>query len=186
MFRRLLPAAIVMVIAALPARADEFTDVVEGALTAYRDGDITIAKEELDYALRLLNDMKAASLANYLPEALAGWTRQVEEAENAGFAMSMFGGGTTAAATYVGGGEQFTITLVANSPMVAGMGAMISGLGAVSGRPMRIQRVQFANNEGELQGVVENRVLITVDGSATVEDKVAHLEAMDFRALGSF
>ncbi len=185
---RLFPAVIALIIATSPAaRADEFTDVVEGALEAYRAGDITIAQEELDYAMTLLREMKSSSLANYLPEAPAGWTREDSEAQSGGFGMAMLGGGTTAAATYRRGGEEATITLVANSPMVAGMGAMISGMGAISGgRPLRIQRVQFANNDGEMQGVIDNRVLVTVGGSASVEDKTALLEAMDFRALGAF
>lgn len=184
---RLIPAALALTVAAAAVHADEFTDVVEGALEAYRAGDITIAQEELDYAMTLLREMKSSSLSNHLPEAPAGWTREDAEAQGSGFGMAMLGGGTTAAASYRRGGDEMTITLVANSPMVAGMSAMISGMGAISGgRPLRIQRVQFANNDGEMQGVVDNRVLITVAGNASVEDKTAMLESMDFSALGAF
>lgn len=184
---RLIPAAAAIVIAAAPVHADEFTDVLEDALAAYRDGDITIAQEELDYAMTLLREMKAASLADHLPAAPAGWTREDAEPQGGNFGMAMLGGGTTASASYSRGAEEMTLTLVANSPMVAGMGAMISGMGAISGgRPLRIQRVQFANSDGELQGVIDNRVLVTLEGSASLEDKTALLETMDFRALGAF
>jgi hypothetical protein len=186
--RRLLPAILALTMAVPPAAADEFTDVIDGALEAYRDGDITVAMEELEYATKLLNELKAASLATFLPPAQAGWTRtDVADAEGAGAAMAMFGGGISAAATYTKGAEELTITLVANSPMVSGIGAMITGLAAVAGgKPMRIQRTEFTMNEGELQGVVDGKVLVSVSGSAPIEAKTAHLEAMDLAALGDF
>ncbi len=112
------------------ASADEFTDVIAGALEAYEEGDITIAREELDYAMKLLTDLKAQSLAGFLPEALPGWTRSDDEAEGGGMAMAMFGGGTTAAATYSDGSQEMTITLMANSPMISGVAAMITGMAA--------------------------------------------------------
>ena len=184
---RFIPAALALALAAAPVQADEFTDVIEDALEAYRAGDITVAREELDYAVKLLADLKSASLAGYLPEPLPGWTREDGDAQGAGFGMAMLGGGTAAAATYTRGADELTITLVANSPMVSGIGAMITGMGAITGgRPLRIQRTQFANNDGEMQGVVDNRVMVSVGGSASVEDKTAYLEAMDFRALGAF
>ena len=186
---RLIPAVLALTISAAAVHADEFTDVVEGALEAYRAGDITGAQQELDYANTLLREMKTASLANHLPEAPDGWTREdnSDAQSGAGFGLAMLGGGNTAAATYRRGGEDMTVTLVANSPMVSGMSAMITGMGAISGgRPMRIQRVQVANHDGELQGVIDGRLLVTVAGNASVEDKVALLETMDFSALSAF
>ena len=74
---------------------------MQSALDAYAEGDVTVALEELDYATKLLNRMKAESLAEFLPAAQAGWTREEEDdPESAGAAMAMFGGGTAAAATY--------------------------------------------------------------------------------------
>lgn len=182
------PLALALALVAAPAAADEFTDVIGSALEAYGEGDVTIAREELEYAMRLLNDMKAASLAGFLPAPLAGWTRTDDtEPGGASAAMAMFGGGNAAAATYTRGTEGFTITLLANSPMVGGLGAMITGMSSLAGgRPIRIQRTQFTMNEGELQGVVDGKVLVSVGGEAAIEDKTAHLEAMDFAALGDF
>jgi hypothetical protein len=184
---RLIPAVLALAVAATPLRADEFTDVVEDALKAYRAGDISVALEELDYATKLLNELKSESLTLYLPEPLPGWIREEADAQGAGMGMAMLGGGTAAAAAYRRGTEELTITLVANSPMVSGIGAMITGMGALTGgRPLRIQRTQFANTDGQLQGVVDNRVMVSVAGNASIEDKTAYLEAMDFRALGEF
>jgi hypothetical protein len=80
-----------------------------------------------------------------------------------------------------------TITLVADSPMVSGFGAIMTGIaGAGGGKPIRIKRTQFTMNEGDLQGVVDNTVMVSVSGSASLEQKTAQIEAMDFEALGDF
>ena len=185
---KLLSLALLPFLAFAPAAsADEFTDVIAGALEAYEEGDITVAREELDYAMKLLTDLKAQSLAGFLPAALPGWTRSHAEAEGGGMAMAMLGGGTTAAATYTDGSQEMTITLMANSPMVSGVAAMITGMAAMGGgKPIRIQRTQFGVNDGEMQGVVDGDVLVSVSGDASVEDKTAHIEAMDLKALGDF
>lgn len=183
---RLTIAAITLALAGTPATADEFTDVVEGALQAYEEGDVDYAREELDYAVRLLAEIKSESLAGFLPGAQPGWTREESDAAG-GMAMAMLGGGTIAAASYARDGEEFTITLTANSPMVASMGAMIGGMANLGGaRPLRIQRTRFSNNDGELQGVIDNNVFVSVSGDAPLEAMTAHLESMDFRALGDF
>jgi hypothetical protein len=101
--------------------------------------------------------------------------------------MAMFGGGNVASATYTREAESFSITLVANSPMVGGLGAMLTGMSSLAGgKPMRIQRTEFVMNEGELQGVVDGEVLVSVSGDAPLEAKTAHLETMDFEALADF
>lgn len=170
-----------------PAAADEFTDVLESALEAYRDGDVVGARADVEYATKLLDARKAETLAAFLPAAPAGWTREEAEADGAGIAMAMFGGGTAAAATYRRADEQFTLTLVANSPMVSGMGAMVSSLAAVAGSgSRRIQRTEFAVSDGDLQGVVGGKVLVSADGTASLDDMAAVIDLMDLRALAEF
>jgi hypothetical protein len=99
----------------------------------------------------------------------------------------MLGGGSTASASYTDGKSEFTLTLVANSPMISGMAAMMSGLATMGGgETFRIQRETFQVTDGEIQGVVNGKVLISISGDAPVEAKRAHLESMDLRALGAF
>lgn len=191
MHRRLVTTAALVLACATalsPARADEFTDVLQSALKAYDEGDIKVAGEELDYASKLLSGMKAAALGKYLPAAPAGWTREdAADGDGTGMAMAMFGGGTTAAATYRKGDTDMTLTLVANSAMASGLGAMLTGLAGAGGtKPLRIQRTEFALNDGELQGVVDSKILVSVGGSATVEEKTALVDSMDLRALADF
>jgi len=170
-----------------PAHADEFTDVIDSALAAYADGDIAGASEDLDYATKILAEKRSSALSGFLPEALPGWEREDADGEGMGMGMAMFGGGTSAAATYSNADGDITITLVTDSPMVASLGAMFSGLSAAAGaKPLRIQRVQFVDNDGELQGIIDNRILVTVGGSASIESKKAYLEAMDFNAIKDY
>jgi len=189
--KRILPVGLALALALSGtgrALADEFTDTIESALSAYRDGDVTAAQQDLDYAGKLLTAMKSVSLARLLPAALPGWTREeaTDGADGSGV-MGMFGGGTTTAATYRKGGEEMTITLIANSPMVSGMAGMLSGLSAMGGgKPIRIQRTEFSLNEQDLQGVVGGKVMVSVAGNASVEDKTAQVDAMDFKALAAF
>lgn len=184
---RFLCAALAAGLLAGAALADEFTDTLESAIKAYNDGDVAGAQQDVDYAGKLLTAMKAESLAKFLPPAQDGWTREDENADEAGGMMAMLGGGTTTGATYKkGDGADLTITLVANSPMVNGIAAMVGGMAGMGGKPMRIQRTEFANNDGELQGVVNGKVMVSVTGDATLEEKTAYLEAMDFKGLGAF
>ena len=191
---RYQPTAVAVTLAlaltGMPAGADEFTDTLASALKAYNEGDVTGAREDLDYAGKLLTAMKAEALAKFLPAAPAGWTKEAasdDDSAAAGGFMGMFGGGTTAAATYKKGDQDFTIRHVADSGMVNGIGAMITGMaGMAGGKPLRIQRVEFTQNDEGLQGVVNKRVMINVTGSAPIEVKTAALESMDFKALGDF
>lgn len=184
---KLIAATGIFLITITAANADEFSEVMESATELYGEGDIAGAKQELSYAIKLLDQIKSESLSKYLPDALPGWEKQDSDDEGTGMAMAMFGGGTSAAAKYTNESGDLTITLVANSPMVGSIAAMVTGLTSMGGgRPIRIQRTQFGNNDGELQGVVDNRVLISVTGDASVESKKAYLEEMDFQALRDF
>lgn len=185
---RLLPALLALGLSAAPSLADEVTDTLEGALQAYRDGDVTAAREDIDYAAKLLAAMRAESLAKFLPDALPGWTRADADAEESGGMMSMLGGGTAASATYTkDDGTELKIDLVASSPMVSGIAAMVSSMGSMGGaKPMRIKRTEFADSDGDLQGVVDGNVMISAAGDATLDEKKAYLEAMDFDALADF
>lgn len=187
MNRLLLSAVLALCLGAAPALADEFTDTLESALKAYRDGDIKAAGEDLGYATKLLGSQRAAALGALLPPAPPGWTRTDDDTEDAAIGMAIFGGGTTAGATYSDGTDDITVTLMADSPMVSGMGAMITGMASIGGgKPLRINRVEFGQNDGELQGIVKDKVMISVSGSAPVEKKTALIEAMDFEALANY
>jgi hypothetical protein len=182
--KRVLLLAGLAALAALPARADEVTQALETALEAYADGDVAYAFEELDYARQLLLSMKTEALVAYLPEPPEGWTREIDTEMGAGLAM--MGGGTGAEAEYrAPGGDGFTITLMADNPMVGAMAGMLGNAAAMGLKVERIGRQKFVMQEGEITGLVENRILVQASGQ-DMEAMFATLERIDYGALGRF
>jgi len=183
MFRATL-YALVLVAAAHPSLADEVIDTLSSALQAYEDGDIEYAIEELDYARQLLKAMTTRELTGFLPEAPAGWTREVSDNDmSAGLAF--LGGGVAAEAEYSDGTERFTLQIMADNPMVAGFAGMISNAGLLGMKMHRLGREKFYETDGGLMGLVDNRILVQAEG-ADPELMLPVVEQIDFAALAAF
>lgn len=166
-----------------PGLADEVVDTLSAALQAYEDGDIDYALEELDYARQLLKEMTAQELTAYLPDAPEGWTRELGESDmNAGLAM--FGGGVGAEAEYSDGTETFTLQIMADNP-VAGFAGMAANAGLMGMKMHRVGREKFFENDDQLIGLIDNRILIQAEGAAP-EVMIPVLEAIDYKALAGF
>ncbi len=186
--RLMAPLAVALALGAAPAGADEVEEALEYALEAYRAGDLTVAKEEVDFAAQLIAQQKAAALGDYLPAALPGWTRQDD---NQGGQAAF--GGMTASASYLSDGEgnrkRVDVQLMANNQMVSAMAAMFSNpaLMGSSGTMKRINRQKvMVDQQGELKSLIDNRIMVTIGGNAPVEDKEAYFEAIDLRSLAAF
>ncbi|MEM8791267.1 MAG: hypothetical protein AAGE80_06600 [Pseudomonadota bacterium] len=170
-----------------PAAADEVSDTIRAALEAYEAGDVSVAKEELDYATQLLDQMKAEGLSNFLPEPLDGWTRTDTSTQSAGAAA--FIGGLIAEAEYAGAPGRVTIRMMADSPMVVSMAGVLgnSQLMGSMGTVKRINRQKLVvTPQGEIQALIDNRILVQIEGTAPEEDKLAYFEALDIAALKAF
>lgn len=169
-------------------RADEVTDTLASAVEAYQAGDIKYALEEIAYAKQLLNDMQSGALETFLPEAPEGWTREIDVDAAAGMAAM---GGTGAVAVYKtetsGQNERFTMTIMIDSPMVAGMAGLF-GNAALMGsqsKMLRVGREKFLQQNDKLMALIDGRVFVQVEGGDP-ELVVPMLETMDLRALGRF
>ncbi|WP_212525178.1 hypothetical protein [Actibacterium sp. MT2.3-13A] len=169
----------------LSAQADDVTDTLKSAIEAYEAGDVQYALEEIAFARQLLQAMKTEGLAGFLPPPPEGWSREVNTEMSAG--MAMFGGGTGAEAEYTGAEARFTVTLMADTPMVAAMAGMFANpmIMAASGRIIRVGRQKFLDQDGELTGLINGRVLVQASG-ADVAVMLPVLEAIDFEGLGAF
>jgi len=170
---------------AAPARADEISDTIQSALDAYNSGDIKYATEELAFAQQQLQALKADGLSAFLPEAPEGWTRTINTDMNAGLAM--MGGGTGTEATYAGADQSFTLTITADNPMVGSFAAMFgnSVMMASMGKITRVGREKFVDQEGNLTGVVDGRILIQAQGAAA-DVMIPVLATMDFATIATF
>lgn len=183
MYKSLTAAALIAFAGA--ASADEISDALSAALKAYEDGDVAYALEELDFAKAKLGALKSDALFGYLPPAPEGWTR--EDDKEAGAGMAMFGGGTAAEATYTSadGAQSYTISMMADSPMVAQMSALMTNAAVMGMEVMRIGRQKFAKNDGEITGLVANRILVRAEGD-DADLLVKALEQIDYGKLTQF
>ncbi|WP_300512666.1 hypothetical protein [Aliiroseovarius sp.] len=176
-------AATALLLSTIAARADEVSDTLESALAAYNEGDIQYALEELEYAKQLIAAMKTDALSAFLPAAPDGWTREVNSEMNAGLAF--MGGGIGAEADYSRDGQTFSITIMADNPMIAAFAGMIGNAGMMGAKLERVGRMKYMNQDGELSGLVDNRILIQAKG-APVDVMIPVLKAIDVKALEDF
>ena len=185
---RFAPTALLALALALPARADDVEASIDAALEAYRAGDIKTAKQELDFASQLLGQRKAEELRSLLPEPLPGWERQDGETGDAQ-AMAAFGGGQMAGASYSKGAETVDIQIMADNQMVTAMGAMFTNP-ALMGSMGTVKRIgdekAVVSPDGELQAMVDGRIMVQITGSADADTKTAYFEAIDLEKLKAF
>ena len=168
-----------------PAGSDEVEDALSAALEAYRGGDLEMATEEVEYARQLMAQMKAERLSGFLPEPMEGWTRQ--EGESGGMPGM---GGMVASAAYRGPDESVVdIQIMAENQMVASMMMMFNNPVMIGqmGELKRIGRQKvILTDEGELQAMLDNNVLISISGDAPVETKEEYFKLIDIPALEEF
>ena len=101
--------------------------------------------------------------------------------------LAMMGGGTGTEATYSGNGERFTLTIVADSPMVAAMAGLFSNpvLLATAGTLTRVGGQTYLDQDGAMTTVLASRILIQAEGAPS-ETILPLLEAIDHEALADF
>lgn len=74
-----------------PLRADDVTDALQAAMDAYAAGDLAGTSVAMTMAGQAIAAQQTALLELRLPDAPAGWTREVSEDFAAGYGM--MGGG---------------------------------------------------------------------------------------------
>jgi hypothetical protein len=180
-------AAVLMLALAYQASADEVEESIDAALKAYRAGDVKKAKEELDFAAQLVSQMRTESLRALLPEPMPGWQREDEAGDVQ--AMSAFGGGQMAGARYTKGDDSVEIQIMADNQMVTAMGAMFSNM-AMLGSMGNVKRVGdekvVVTPDGQVQSLVDGRIMVQIGGTADDEAKLGYFEAIDLERLKGF
>lgn len=169
--------------------ADDVTETMEEALSAYNKGDYAQATEDITYVLELIKQKKGKNLKTYLPEALEGWKADEAKSETAG--AGMLGGGTTLSRSYHKDESQITIEIITDSPLLQSIGMMIANpMFASGGELKRINRekVMIKYNEkqesGDISLVLDKRFMITVKGKKiSKEDLINYAKAIDFKKL---
>ena len=171
-----------------PARADDVTDSFDRARKAYEAGQIAKTREEIGLAGTLLAQKRVAQLAALLPAAPRGWTAK-DVSNEAGGAMAMAIVGISAERVYERGDQRLTLSVIADSPIVAGLATMLrSGLMGMAGNN-RVVRIQdetalYDESDGSLTMVVDGRILLKGEGDGLkLDDLKPFLEAVKLDAL---
>lgn len=177
---------------AAPIMADDVEDAANMAAKLYKQGDFAKAAAQWDYAATQARQKQAAQAANFLPDALKGWT--LNDSENEGLAGSMFGGGSSVSRHYSKGEAEVNITMVSDNPMIQGVAMMFANpsIAAMSGIKQKIIKgqtalIQSEGNDKQLMFLMRNgRTLITIDASGSKDDSAtatAYANAINFDAI---
>jgi hypothetical protein len=168
-------------------RADDVTDQIDEALKAYAKKDLTTATAALEAASNLIRQMRAEAWTAVLPEALSGW--KASDPENSILGQAMFGGGTSVSRKYSRGDDTVDVSLVTDSPMLQGLGALL-GAGLLTGTDNKLviidgRKVTYTKSDNSYQTMVAGKVLVKVEGSKGVDDQTlrAYLKAIKFDSI---
>lgn len=169
------------------AHADDVSDAIAQATKAYAAKDFAGARAALGEAMQFLAQKAAAGMGAALPKPLPGWT--APEADTSDANMAMMGGGSQVARRYENGqGQHVEIRAIADSPMVAPM-AMAMSNPAMAGSMGKLVRVgslrAIQTREGDVQMLVDSRILLMITGDAPVEAKLDYARAVDVAKLSA-
>lgn len=178
-------AALIAMAVAAPARADEISDAIGEAQRAYQGGQFQAAQTALQEALQLLQQRGAAGLAAALPDALPGWTAE-EATSSAAGAAGLFGGSTASRSYSNAQGQSVEIQVMSDNPMIAQLAAVIANpmLAGTMGRLVRVGELRAIQaTDGNVSMLVDNRILVQVQGDAPPEAKLAYARAINVARL---
>lgn len=169
--------------------ADEITDAVDEAMSAYKDGQLSEAVSQLDYAAGLIRQQKAEAIKAVFPKPLSGWEASEIESEAAG--GMMMGGGISAEREYNKGDAYITIDLVTDSPMLQSMMGMLNNPSLITmngGKLIKIQGhkaiLNAQDQDPEIILIIDSNAMFTLSANgASVDDLKAYGEALDLDAL---
>ena len=187
-FLTIVPFAIALGFSAsVPAYADDVSDALQAALDAYKSGNLGKTSESMTLATQALGAQQSALLAALLPAAPDGWTATPTTDFAQGFGI--MGGGAGAEARYDNADQSvsFTMSFVADNPMVASMGAMLGNVQMMSmmGKVVKVGDQPLLNADNNLSGLVNGRVLFQAQG-ATTDVMLPLAKTIDFAKVGAF
>lgn len=182
--------ALIVLLCASAACADDITDSIGEALEYYNNGEYTEAVSNLNYAAQLIQQKKGGSLESFLPEPLKGWKAEKTSSQAAGAGIF---GGVTAEREYTKGNSSVSVTIVTDSPMLQGMAVMFSNpafavsdggkMEKIAGQKA-IVKYNTADQQGDVQIMVASRFLVSIDGREVNKSELKkYAEAINYKKL---
>jgi hypothetical protein len=188
---RLLLLASAALFVVVPGRADDVTDNLDSAKSAYSAGNYSESIQALDYAGQLIRQKKSEAVVKLLPVAPSGWT--ADEGESESSAAGLMGGMVSAKRTYTRGESRITIQIQSDSPLLQSFGMMFSNPMLITASGAKLENIKgqkFAvtfksgGTSGEAKTIVDNRYLLSIEGSDIKrEDLLNFAKAIDYAKL---
>ena len=184
---RLMTLVPLMVALAVPVRADAVSDALQAALDAYNSGNLAKTSESLTMASQAMAARQSALLVVLMPPAPKGWTATATSDFAQGFGL--MGGGAGAEMRYekADQSQSFTLSFIADNPMVASMGTMLGNaqMMALMGNVVKIGNQSLLKTDDTLSTLINNRVLFQAQGAAT-DVMLPVVQTIDFAKAGLF
>jgi hypothetical protein len=170
------------------ATDDPVLKTINEAVIHYKNGKLSSAVTSLEYASQMIRQKKGEALGKLLPEPLSGWT--AKQADNKAMGSAMFGGAITAERQYIKDNSSITVRFSTDSPMMQSMMMMFSNpiFSSSAGKLELIKGqkaiVDYKDTTGTVNIVIDNKVLITVEGNNVKrEDLMAYAAKIDMDKL---
>lgn len=176
--------AIIAVMMALPAQADEVTDAMEAARKSYEAGNYNAASRALELASQLLVQKSASGLSSLLPAALPGWTAR--DFEPSAFKTNVLMASAASRRYVEASGKQVDIAVTGDNALLGQIIQWTSSpkLLGFLGTVMTINgRAALQMRDGDVYIPIDNRYLVSVSGSANADEKLAYANAVDTGAI---
>lgn len=163
---------------------DDILDAIGVAQKSYQSGDLASAKQSLDLASQLIAQKNAEGFAALLPEPLPGW--KAEKAQSTAMGAAIFGA-SVASRSYINAkGDSVEVQITGDSAMVMQFATLLGNpqFAGAMGKLVKVgnqRAIQTA--EGDINMVVANKFLVTVQGSGSPADKAAYAQAVDIIRL---
>jgi len=164
--------------------ADEISDAISEAQKSYQSGDLVSTKQALDTASQLLSQKNAEGLTKALPKPLAGWT--AEDADSSAIGIMALGGSMASRQYKKGETNDITVSISADNAMLTQQMTVFANpqMAGLMGKLIKINSEKgIQTKEGDITMVIANRFVITVNGNATADDKIAYAKAVDVTEL---
>jgi len=179
-----------MLLTPVASRADDVVDQIKEALAAYQKQDLSTALAALDAATSLLRQQRADAWKSFLPPPPTGWTADDPAVTTAG--PVLFGGGTGASREYRKGDQRVDITLLTDSPILQGVGAMLSNVASAAGGArvlvLKGHRMVYLKDDNSFTALIGDKVMVKVAGSvATSEESLRQfIGLIDYAGIEKF
>lgn len=185
---------LILALLAPSAQADEVTDQLAAAGTAYTAGELRSAIQALNFASAKIQEQINDRLLKLLPEPLTGWEADAPESEAGGVAAMVVG--TMLSRTYHRpDGAEVELRLMADSPMLGMMTMMMQTPFLMqASNEMRVYtnrghqgmiQHEDGSDSWEISLMIGSRILIQAKGSgiADQQEVQAYLDAIDLTAV---